>query len=173
MQDIASRIFEGAIAYLNRQYRTIAVLAIVVAVVIGVLVAIFENEHQIERGIITSVAFLFGAVLSGLSGFIGMYVAVRSNIRTAAAARRTLGEALTVALRGGAVSGFLVVALGLLGVMRCLRSSTPSPKARIPPSPRRLLDRRLRLRRLVRRPLRPARRRHLHQGRRCWRRPRR
>ncbi|MEA2531162.1 MAG: K(+)-stimulated pyrophosphate-energized sodium pump, partial [Thermomicrobiales bacterium] len=116
MQDIAGRIFEGALAYLKRQYRTIALLAIVVAVVIGVLVALFEKDHETERGIITAVAFLVGAALSGLSGFIGMYVAVRSNIRTAAGARKNLGEALIVALRGGAVSGFLVVALALLGV---------------------------------------------------------
>jgi len=117
MQDIAGRIFQGAIAYLNRQYRTIAVLALGVAIVVGLLVAIFENEHAVARGVITSLSFLFGALLSGISGFIGMYVAVRSNIRTAAAARRNLGEALTVALRGGAVSGFLVVALGMLGVL--------------------------------------------------------
>jgi K(+)-stimulated pyrophosphate-energized sodium pump len=117
MQDIADRIFQGATAYLNRQYRTIAMLAIVVAVLMGVLVALFESEHEAARGAITALAFLFGALLSGLSGFIGMYVAVRSNIRTAAAARRNLGEALTVALRGGAVSGFLVIALGLLGVL--------------------------------------------------------
>jgi K(+)-stimulated pyrophosphate-energized sodium pump len=116
MQDIAGRIFEGALAYLKRQYRTIATFAVVVAVVIGVLVAIFEKEHEIERGIITGIAFLVGAALSGLSGFIGMYVAVRSNIRTAAGARKNLGEALTIALRGGAVSGFLVVALALIGV---------------------------------------------------------
>ncbi|MDQ3781130.1 MAG: sodium/proton-translocating pyrophosphatase, partial [Chloroflexota bacterium] len=117
MQDIANRIFQGAIAYMNRQYRTIAVLALGVAILMGILVAIFEHDHKVARGAITALAFLAGAILSGLSGFIGMYVAVRSNIRTAAAARRSLGEALTVALRGGAVSGFLVIALGLLGVL--------------------------------------------------------
>jgi K(+)-stimulated pyrophosphate-energized sodium pump len=117
MQDIAGRIFQGALAYLNRQYRTIALLAVALAVLMGVLVALFEQEHQVARGLITGIAFLVGAALSGLSGFIGMYVAVRSNIRTAAAARRNLGEALTVALRGGAVSGFLVISLGLLGVL--------------------------------------------------------
>jgi len=117
MQDIADRIFQGATAYLNRQYRTIAAMSLVVSVLMGVLVALFEKDHEVARGVITSVAFLFGALLSGLSGFIGMYVAVRSNIRTAAAARRSLGEALTVALRGGAVSGFLVIALGLLGIL--------------------------------------------------------
>ena len=116
MQDIAAAIFQGAIAYLNRQYRTIAQLSLVICVVLGVLVAIFEDDHQFQRGVITALAFLVGAALSGLSGFIGMYVAVRSNIRTAAAARRSIGEAMTVAFRGGAVSGFLVIALGLLGI---------------------------------------------------------
>jgi K(+)-stimulated pyrophosphate-energized sodium pump len=117
MKEIAAAIFQGALAYLNRQYRTIAVLALAASVVMGVLVGIFEKDHQVERGVITGIAFLVGAFLSGLSGFIGMYVAVKSNIRTAAAAQRGLGEALIVALRGGAVSGFLVIALGLLGVL--------------------------------------------------------
>ena len=117
MQDIAARIFQGAIAYLNRQYRTIGVLAVVVAIIMGVLVALFENDHAVSRGVVTSLSFLMGAVLSGISGFIGMYVAVRSNVRTASAAQRSLGEALTVALRGGAVTGFLIIAMGLLGVL--------------------------------------------------------
>jgi K(+)-stimulated pyrophosphate-energized sodium pump len=101
MQDIAGAIFQGAMAYLNRQYRTIAQLSIVICVVLGLLVAVFEKEHQFERGVITASPFLVGAALSGLSGFIGMYVAVRSNIRTAAAARRSIGEAMTVAFRAG------------------------------------------------------------------------
>src|SRR5215204_4171563 len=116
MQDIASRIFIGAVAFLRRQYSTIAILAIFVAVVIGLVVGFFEREHQTTRGVITALAFLFGALLSGISGYTGMYIAVRSNSRTASAARRSLGEALTVSLRGGAVSGFLVVAPGLLDV---------------------------------------------------------
>src|ERR671917_1673101 len=117
MQDIANRIYIGAVAFLRRQYSTIALLAIIVAVLIGAVVGFFETDHRMTRGVITSLAFLFGALLSGISGYIGMYIAVRSNSRTASAARRSLGEALTVALRGGAVSGFLVVALGLLGVL--------------------------------------------------------
>jgi K(+)-stimulated pyrophosphate-energized sodium pump len=117
MQDISNRIFEGATAYLNRQYRTIFSLAIVVAALMGILVAIFEEAHQTERGIITGISFLAGAALSGLAGFIGMYVAVKSNVRTAAAAQKGVGPALVVALRGGAVSGFLVISLGLLGVL--------------------------------------------------------
>ncbi len=117
MQKISNAIFKGAMAYLNRQYQTIALLAVVTAIIMGILVGIFENDHQTSRGLITALSFIFGAALSGLSGFIGMFVAVKSNIRTASAARRSLGEALTVSLRGGAVSGFLVIALGMLGVM--------------------------------------------------------
>ncbi len=113
MQVIGSAIFQGANAYLRRQYVTIAGYAIVGALAIGALIASFTD---FDRGWRTSVSFLIGAFLSGLSGFIGMRVAVESNQRTASAASRSLGEALTVALRGGAVSGFLVVALSLLGV---------------------------------------------------------
>jgi K(+)-stimulated pyrophosphate-energized sodium pump len=122
MQQIASTIVEGAMAFLRRQYTTIAVLAIVTAVLVGVLLAVLPGSTQgttvdsITLGLLTGVAFLLGAAASGISGYIGMYVAVRANLRTASAARRSLGEALTVALRGGAVSGFLVVALSLLGV---------------------------------------------------------
>ncbi len=122
MQDVASRIVEGANAFLRRQYTTIAILAGVSAVLVGVLLALIPASTQgttvdnLTLGILTGVAFLLGATASGVSGYIGMYVAVRSNLRTASAARRSLGEALTVALRGGAVSGFLVVSLSLLGV---------------------------------------------------------
>jgi K(+)-stimulated pyrophosphate-energized sodium pump len=117
MQKVSNAIFQGAMAYLKRQYQTIALLAVVTAIIMGILVGLFENDHQTTRGVITALSFIFGATLSGLSGFIGMYVAVKSNIRTASAARRSLGEALTVSLRGGAVSGFLVIAMGMLGVM--------------------------------------------------------
>ncbi len=114
MQEIASMIHEGAMAYLRRQYTTIAGLAVVTSVLIGLLIG--AVEHSSSTGVLTAIAFLVGAFASGLSGFIGMYVAVSSNIRTASAARRTLDEAITTALRGGAVSGFLVVSLSLLGV---------------------------------------------------------
>ncbi len=114
MQQIAGTIYEGAMAFLRRQYSTIAILAIVTAVLIGLLIGNFE--HSFDIGLRTAIAFLVGAACSALSGFIGMYVAVRSNVRCASAARRNLSEAVTVALRGGAVSGFLVVALSLLGV---------------------------------------------------------
>jgi len=116
MQDIAGTIFEGAMAFLRRQYRTIAMLAVITAVVIGVLVGIFETTDQVTRGVLAGIGFIAGALCSGISGFIGMYIAVRSNLRTAAAAQRSLRDAITVSLRGGAVSGFLVTALSLLGV---------------------------------------------------------
>ncbi len=122
MQEVASTIIEGAMAFLRRQYSTIAVLAVVTAVLVGILLAVIPYSDagttvgQTTLGILTAVAFLLGAACSAISGYIGMYVAVRTNLRTASAARRSLGEALTVALRGGAVSGFLVVALSLLGV---------------------------------------------------------
>ncbi|HET9476250.1 MAG TPA: sodium-translocating pyrophosphatase [Dehalococcoidia bacterium] len=134
MQDVASMIFEGAMAFLRRQYGTIALLALATAVAIGVIVgAVSEGVKQIvgedsvvsyggtevgqwEEGLLTAIAFLVGAACSALAGYIGMYISVRSNSRTASAATRSLKEAITVSLRGGAVSGFLVVALSLIGV---------------------------------------------------------
>jgi K(+)-stimulated pyrophosphate-energized sodium pump len=115
MQEISGTIHEGAMAFLRRQYSTIAALALVVAVLIGVLIALVEGNDW-SLGVLTGISFLVGAFASGLAGFIGMYVAVSSNIRSASAARRSLDEAITTALRGGAVSGFLVVSLSLLGV---------------------------------------------------------
>jgi K(+)-stimulated pyrophosphate-energized sodium pump len=115
MQQVAGMIFEGAMAFLNRQYRTIAALALVAAVLIGVLLGVLSGSQEI--GIKTSIAFLLGAFCSGLAGFIGMYIAVQANLRTAAAAQHSLKDAINVSLRGGAVSGFLVVALSLLGVL--------------------------------------------------------
>ncbi len=105
MKAISDAIREGAMAYLARQYKTIAIFSII----LGVLIAIGINW-------LTGVAFLLGAFFSALSGYIGMYVSVSSNIRTASAARRTLNEALLTSFRGGAVSGIAVVALSLLGV---------------------------------------------------------
>jgi K(+)-stimulated pyrophosphate-energized sodium pump len=120
MKEIADTIYEGAVAYLNRQYRTIALIALVTAILIGIIIGFvgigLEDIDNFTAGWRTSLAFLAGALASGVAGYIGMLVAVRSNIRTAAAARRSLGEALLVALRGGAVSGFLIVALSLMGV---------------------------------------------------------
>ena len=118
MQEVAQAIFEGAMAFLNRQYRTIWMIAIVAAVVIAALLYFLEPNRALagELAVKTGISFLVGAACSSLAGFIGMYIAVKSNLRTASAARRSVVEAVTVALRGGAVSGFLVVALSLLGV---------------------------------------------------------
>jgi len=123
MQDVAGTILEGAIAFIRRQYQTIALLALVASVILGVVIGLLETKDVadtdifgVELGIRTAVAFLVGAACSMASGIIGMYISVKANVRTAAAARRSLVEAVQVAMRGGAVSGFLVVALSLLGV---------------------------------------------------------
>src|SRR5213082_3552128 len=119
MQKVADAIFKGAMAFLNRQYRTIAAFAVVAAIVVALVLYLLGQGDQAAKFSLawhTAIAFLIGALCSGISGFIGMYVAVRSNSRTASAATRSLGEALMVSLRGGAVSGFLVVSLSLLGV---------------------------------------------------------
>jgi K(+)-stimulated pyrophosphate-energized sodium pump len=124
MQDVADMIREGADAFVKRQYTTIGLLALGGAVVIGVVIALVENAQVADVpalagapiGLLTAFAFLVGAGCSMLAGIIGMTISVRSNVRTAAAARRSLVEAVQVAMRGGAVSGFLVVALSLLGV---------------------------------------------------------
>jgi len=117
MREIGDIIFEAATAFLRRQYQTIAMLAIGAAVIVGVVLALLSpGTNPQEVGIRTAIAFLAGAAASALSGLIGMYVAVKSNVRTAAAAQHSLNDAITVSLRGGAVSGFSIVALSLLGV---------------------------------------------------------
>ncbi len=114
MRKISDAIRRGAEAFLRRQNKTISVMALVVALLIFVMY--FLSKKDVGEAFSTSLSFLLGAFLSGLAGFIGMFVSIRTNIRTASAARRSLNEALVTALRGGAVSGLTVVALSLLGV---------------------------------------------------------
>jgi K(+)-stimulated pyrophosphate-energized sodium pump len=121
---VAATIYEGAVAFIRRQYVTIAVLALFASVIIGAVIAAVntpeltdtEGIYGVQLGVYTAVAFLVGAACSMASGIIGMFISVKANLRTAAAARNSLVGAVTVAMRGGAVSGFLVVALSLLGV---------------------------------------------------------
>ncbi len=119
MQKVAGAIYTAAVAFIKRQYRTIALLAVGGMVVIGLVIYFFESAPGVsasELAIKTSIAFIVGAACSMASGIIGMFVAVKSNLRTAAAAQHSVADALRISLRGGAVSGILVVGLSLIGV---------------------------------------------------------
>src|ERR1700677_1090868 len=105
MQEISAAVQEGARAYLNRQYTTIGIVGVVILILLGLIL-----------GIHTAIGFAVGAILSAAAGYVGMNVSVRANVRTAQASRRGVAAGLAVAFKSGAITGMLVVGLGLLGV---------------------------------------------------------
>ena len=122
MKKVGDMIYEGAWAFLKRQYSTIGWISVLVAIIIAVIVGVLQGQRGIEGvtagefAVKTGVAFLVGAICSGVAGFIGMIIAVKTNVRCAAASQKSLNEAVQTALRGAAVPGFLIVVLSLIGV---------------------------------------------------------
>src|SRR5262245_28735729 len=122
MQRISGAIRSGAEAFLRRQNRTIVLIAVPLALLIWILYSFFRESTPYDPAdkstlaLWTTVSFALGALCSLIAGYVGMWISIRSNVRTAAAARTSLNGALQAALRGGAVSGLLVVAMSLLGV---------------------------------------------------------
>ena len=156
MQEIAAAIQEGAAAFLNREYMYLSVFVVIVAAVLAIFL-----EWQ------SAVAFVVGALTSAAAGYLGMYVAVRANVRTAWGASKSLNDGLNVAFSSGSIMGMAVVSFSIIGLTTLYlifntgmgvdcRDDRPIPD-------------RLRLRRQQHRPLRPCGRRHLHQGCRCGR----
>ncbi len=116
MVEISDAVRQGAAAYMNRQYRTIAIVAAIIAAIFAVVALTSEPGHDRTTWWWSMIGFLVGALFSGISGYVGMNVAVRANVRVAQAARTSLGGALTIAFNGGAVAGLAVAGLALLGV---------------------------------------------------------
>ena len=162
MQEIAGAIQEGASAYLRRQFRTIAMIVVPLAIIVFVTSTKILNTGGVvalsyaQSGAFRTIAFVVGCIFSGSIGFCGMWLAVRGNVRTAAAAKESnFGAALQVAFRTGGVAGLLTAGLGLLGatVIIMIFQNTAS----VDPG-------RLRFRRLAAGPVPPGGWRHLHQG---------
>ncbi len=178
MQEISNAIKSGAEAFLRRQNRTIVLLALVLAGVIFFLYGFVRGHHDFDPvptalrlAFWTTLSFVLGAACSVVAGYVGMWISIRANIRTASAARTSLNDALRIALRGGAVSGLFVVAMSLFGVGRPLLAREPVHRGA--EGAHSAADRRIRVRRVLRGALRAAGRRHLHEGRRRRRGPRR
>ncbi|KKP38539.1 MAG: pyrophosphate-energized proton pump, K(+)-stimulated pyrophosphate-energized sodium pump [Candidatus Peregrinibacteria bacterium GW2011_GWF2_33_10] len=113
MQEIAAAIEEGAMAFIHREYKTIAIFAIIIFLIIGFSLG---SKGKFNIGYLTAISFLVGAILSALAGYIGMRTAVKSNVRTTHGAKESLQEALSIAVKGGSVSGLSIAGLGLLGL---------------------------------------------------------